>query len=353
MLLKSKSCSFVLLVVMALFMLTACGKFDRSKIAMPKIHFITSENLHSVICRDSSHTWIFGNYGTIFFSSDGGDTWNRQDSGVEVLLGDAVFVSHNEGWAVGVAGTIIHTTDGGKTWKKQASSTDRDLFNVFFLDAQNGWAVGEYGTLIHTGDGGKTWAKQVEPNDALYNNVFFADQQTGWVVGEFGTILHTTDGGKTWTQQECQDIVPVVSAKEWDRPKPALYGIFFRDRNTGWITGMDGVIIQTTDSGQTWKKLHSGTDKPIYSVLVNGTRGWAVGNKGIYLVSEDGGNTWSAQKGAIKSKFWLRQISFCDENNGLVVGAMGTVAETKDGGKSWKVISGFSYDMKEFGLADF
>ena len=32
---------------------------------------------------------------------------------------------------------------------------------------------------------------------------------------------------------------------------------------------------------------------------------------------------------------------------------MGTVATTKDGGKSWKVISGFSYDMPEFGLADF
>jgi len=353
MLLKIKSCSFVLGLVMALFILSACEKFDRSKIAMPKIHFITSDNLHSVICLDNTHTWIFGNYGTIFFSSDGGSTWNRQESGVDVLLGDAAFVSVNEGWAVGVAGTVIHTSDGGKTWEKQASDIGKDLFNVFFLDAQNGWAVGEYGTIIHTGDGGKTWAKQIEPKDALYNNVFFADPQTGWVVGEFGTILHTADGGTTWTPQECKDIIPVVTAKEWDRPKPALYGIFFLDRNQGWITGMDGVIIKTTDGGQTWTKLPSGSDKPIYSILVKEKRGWAVGNKGTYLTSEDGGNTWSANRSAIKSKFWLRQIAFCDENNGFVVGAMGTVAESKDGGKNWKVISGFSYDMQEFGLADF
>ena len=26
--------------------------------------------------------------------------------------------------------------------------------------------------------------------------------------------------------------------------------------------------------------------------------------------------------------------------------------KSKDGGKNWKVISGFSYDMQEFGLAD-
>jgi photosystem II stability/assembly factor-like uncharacterized protein len=353
MLLKIRSCFFVLGAVMVLCVLTACEKFDRTKIAMPKIHFITSDNLHSVVCRDTTHTWIFGNYGTIFFSSDGGSTWNRQASGVEVLLGDAAFVSPQEGWAVGVGGTVIHTVDGGETWSKQSCSTGKDLFNVFFLDAQNGWATGEYGTIIHTGDGGKTWANQTEPKDALYNNVFFADLLNGWVVGEFGTILHTTDGGKTWALQECRDIVPTVTAKEWETPKPALYGVFFADKNKGWITGMDGVILQTTDGGQNWKKLKSGTDKPIYSILIEGKKGWAVGNKGTYLVSEDGGDSWASKGDAIKSKFWLRQIAFCDQNNGFAVGAMGTVAETKDGGKTWKVISGFSYDMPEFGLADF
>jgi len=351
-------------------MVSACGKFDRSKIAMPKMKFITSENLHSVACLDTNKLWISGNHGTIYFSGDGGATWNKQETGVEVLLGDIAFVNKDEGWAVGVAGTVMHTADGGKTWKPQTSGTEKDLVDVYFLDAQHGWAVGEFGTIIHTADGGgwavgefgtiihtadggRKWVSQKEPEDTAYNSVFFTDVNTGWVSGEFGTILHTEDGGKTWIKQECKDIIPVVTAKDWERPLPALYGIFFKDRNEGWIVGMDGVLIHTTDGGTNWNQLPSGTDKPIYTILVNGSNGWAVGNKGTYLMSDDGGKSWQSKPAAIKTKFWLRKIAFCDQNKGLVVGASGNVAITSDGGNTWKIISGFSYEMEEFGLADF
>jgi len=334
-------------------MVSACGKFDRSKIQMPKMKFITGENLHSVACLDTNKVWISGNHGTIYFSGDGGTTWNKQETGVDVLLGDIAFVNKDEGWAVGVAGTVMHTADGGKTWKPQTSGTEKDLVDVYFLDAQHGWAVGEFGTITHTSDGGKTWATQKEPEDTAYNSVFFVDVNTGWVTGEFGTILHTEDGGKTWVKQECKDIIPVVSAKDWDRPLPALYGVFFKDRNAGWIVGMDGVIIKTTDGGTNWNQLPSGTDKPIYTILLSGSKGWAVGNKGTYLMSDDGGNTWQSKPVAIKTKYWLRNIAFCDQDNGFVVGASGTVVITSDGGNTWKIISGFSYEMEEFGLADF
>ncbi len=344
---------FLLGVGILILSLSACEKFDRSKIAMPKMKFITGENLHSVACLDASHAWILGNHGTIYCSPDGGTTWNKQETGLDVLLEDAVFISKDEGWAVGVAGTIIHTPDGGKTWKQQKSPTGKDLLDVFFLDAQHGWAVGEYGTIINTADGGATWASQIEEKDTVYNCIFFADVNSGWVVGEFGTILHTEDGGKSWNPQECKDIIPAVSAKEWEKPLPALYGIFFLDRNQGWIVGMDGVIIKTEDSGKNWKRLQSGTDKPLYNLLIRGDKGWVVGNKGTYLMSGDGGNTWTAKPDAIKTKFWLRQVSFCDEKNGFIVGSTGTIATTGDGGVTWKIISGFSYEMEEFGLADF
>jgi photosystem II stability/assembly factor-like uncharacterized protein len=343
----------ILYTVSVLLILSGCGKFDRSKIAMPKMKFITSENLHSVICLNSNNVWFTGNHGTIYFSADGGSTWKRQETGLDLLLGDAAFVSKDEGWVVGVAGTILHTTDGGKTWQAQKSPTGMDLLDVFFLDAQHGWAVGEYGTVIHTDNGGTTWSPQMEPRDKHYNGVFFTDQNTGWVVGEDGTILHTEDGGKSWASQECKDFIEAVRKSGWDRPQPALYGMFFQDQNVGWLTGMDGVIIKTTDGGKNWITLPSGTDKPIYSILIKGNRGWAVGNKGIYLISEDGGNTWQVKDKAIKTKFWMRQLAFCDENKGFVVGATGTVATTTDGGNTWKIISGFSYEMPEFGLTDF
>jgi len=44
------------------------------------------------------------------------------------------FISPMEGWVVGENGTILRTTDGGNTWAKQESGTNVDLFDVSFTD---------------------------------------------------------------------------------------------------------------------------------------------------------------------------------------------------------------------------
>ncbi len=338
---------------LVLVMVAGCGKFDQSSIKMPKFKFVTTENLHSLACADSGDIWASGNYGTIIHSSDRGKKWKKQKTGVEELLCCIEFASKNKGWAAGVRGVIIHTSDGGKTWTAQQSGTENNFMDLFFLDDRHGWAVGEFGTVIHTDNGGKTWTAQMEAQDTIYNDVFFVDTQTGWIVGEFGTILHTGDGGKTWQPQKCQDIVPVIKETDWAIPLPALYGIFFKDKNKGWIVGMEGIIIETEDGGKTWSRVDSGTDKPLYNIKFRGSKAWVVGNKGVYLMSDDNGKTWTVKDKAIKTKFWLRDVLFCDDKNGVIVGARGTIARSGDGGATWQLISGFSYDMEEFGLADF
>ncbi len=342
------------LAFQAIMCMTGCGKFDRSKIKMPEFDFVTTENLHSIAYVDAEHIWVCGNYGTILFSADRGKNWQPQKSGIsDFLLCTITFVDRQRGWAGGVGGRVVHTVDGGTTWQEQNTGTDSNILDLFFLDAKKGWAVGEFGTVIHTADGGSTWSEQREPQDTLYNDVFFVDESFGWIVGEFGTILHTTDDGATWTPQECRDIVPQAGAFEWERPLPALYGLYFLDRRRGWIVGMDGVILKTVDGGVNWEKIESGTDKPLYSLAVQGNRGWIVGNKGVYLQSDNGGETWSVRDGLIKTKFWLREVAFNNEQHGLIVGAQGAIARTESGGRAWDLLSGFRYDMEEFGLADF
>ena len=134
---------------------------------------------------------------------------------------------------------------------------------------------------------------------------------------------------------------------------PALYEVYFEDEDKGWIVGMDGIILKTENGGKLWRKLETDFDTPLYSIAIKGKKGWIVGKEGYYLISEDGGETWEVKDDVIKTRFWLRDVSFSDENNGWVVGARGTVARSTDGGKSWELISGMSYDMPEYGLADF
>ena len=62
-------------------------------------------------------------------------------------------------WAAGYFGAIFHTSDGGETWRKQESHSQRSIYDISFADEKNGWAVGRRGFIIHTRDGGKTWQR--------------------------------------------------------------------------------------------------------------------------------------------------------------------------------------------------
>ena len=64
------------------------------------------------------------------------------------------------------------------------------------------WAVGAAGVVVHQRSTGEPWQRISlgrEVNTWL-RGVFFLNKNDGWVVGGYGHILHTTDGGQTWLQ---------------------------------------------------------------------------------------------------------------------------------------------------------
>ena len=356
---KSRARKILSLMAVGFVCLLFVGcKPGRPEFAMPEIKMITGENLHNVVAFDPKEALTSGSYGVVYHTSTGGttkDDWQPLASEVgDVLLCEADFIDRNTGWIVGIKGTIIHTVDGGKKWVKQESGTEKNLFSISFADAKNGWVVGEFGTILHTTDGGESWKSQSKDIDKILNSVCFIDVRNGWVIGEFGTIFHTTDGGEHWKKQRCKDIETEEDMLSYDwKPMPALYEVYFKDKDSGWIVGMDGIILKTENGGKHWRKIESNCEVPLYGIDIKGRKGWIVGKEGYYLLSEDGGETWKVKDGVIKTRFWLRDVTFSDEDNGWIVGAMGTVARSTDGGKSWELISGMSYDMAEYGLADF
>ena len=158
-------------------------KPGRPQFALPKIKMITGENLHSVVAFSLKEVTVFGSHGIVYYTGTGGgslEEWKLRENGIkDLLLCEASFVDDTTGWVVGIKGTIIHTTDGGKSWNDQESGTEKNIFSVSFADAQNGWAVGEFGTIIHTADGGENWKFQSKGTDKMLNSVCFVDAQTG------------------------------------------------------------------------------------------------------------------------------------------------------------------------------
>ena len=69
---------------------------------------------------------------------------------------DIYFLSTQRGWSVGGGGVILRTTDGGKTWQPQQSGVTRDLQRILFIDENCGW-IGGQGVFLRTENGGETW----------------------------------------------------------------------------------------------------------------------------------------------------------------------------------------------------
>ena len=115
-------------------------KRSKEKMKVPTIKMITKEDVHGVIAPDDGHIWICGGYGIIYHSSDGGENWVPQQSGIkESTLIDGFFINNTTGWIVGQYGVILHTANGGATWVRQDSGTEKHLFCIHFVDAEYGW----------------------------------------------------------------------------------------------------------------------------------------------------------------------------------------------------------------------
>lgn len=295
---------------------------------------VMNSSIFGMCFSGQNNGWLVGKAGAIVCTRDGGKTWSLQKSGEKLHLYDVSFCDDSNGWAVGENGFIIHTANGGKTWEPQQSGMTGNLRGVQCIDAGTAWAAGHEGTLLKTVDGGKTWILQKKLQDMLrqLNRKFlpslfcvrFRDAQNGYAVGHPGIILHTSDGGETWQLQSSGTSVVLYKVAAWDN-------------KTAWIAGGAGVILHTTDGGATWVMQTSGVKFMLNSIaFAGGIKGFAVGHKCI-LHTGDGGASWS--KYEIPLSRWLCAIQFSDAQNGWAAGDSGTMYHTGDGGKNWQLVT--------------
>ncbi len=111
---------------------------------------IKNDNFIALHCLNEGELWVCGYRGTIQHSTDGGNSWNKQRNGNNLvqksyLLLDIYFKDKNNGWACGEDGLLIYTTDGGNNWKE---------YKKFTSDALRAITMAPDGKLILVGDNG-------------------------------------------------------------------------------------------------------------------------------------------------------------------------------------------------------
>lgn len=269
----------------------------------------------------------------------GQGVWTVQDSLV-TGLSDVFFVDQNNGWIITETDTILHTTDGGEHWSVQLSGIDYALSSVQFLDANNGWAVGDLGTIIHTTDGGATWHSVECDIYDLIKDIQFINDEKGWAIGENGLIMKTTDGGANWSTIT----FPADSAE--------LIDVMFVDENHGWVAGsLDeaSLILRTTDGGDNWQTVWHDTLVCTFTSLffIDSTTGYVGGMRSIIQKTTDGGTSWQIQNlnaeedesgEAEGGPSHIRDLFFVNENTGFAAGHKDSMLCTTNGGETWAFI---------------
>jgi photosystem II stability/assembly factor-like uncharacterized protein len=278
-------------------------------------------------------------------NSPAGKYWNHDD---------VFFVDENTGWVCDISGTIWRTTDGGDSWDKQIDQEGTSFRTLAFLDENRGF-VGTLGpggwvdetqddTLMYgTSDGGEHWTKvtNIQGAEALRGicGMVTVDDKTIYGVGRYdgpAGFIKTTDGGATWIAKK---------VKEAD----GLVDLHFFDAQTGVVGGRLGggsIILRTTDGGETFKTVATSSSDHIWKIFfLDDKRGYAmISNYALnatrfYLMTEDGGLSWSEVHYSPRvNDYEGLGIGFVNAELGWAAGGAVTY-ETRDGGKTFAPVN--------------
>lgn len=162
--------------------------------------------------------------------------------------------------------------------------------------------------------------------------VHFLNMDTGFAVGgarySKAEMLRTQDGGNSWHSLETGLTV-------------GIFDIDFFNDSLGIAVAYGGLLVKTTDLGESWQLIDlgfpAGTYTPLRSVsILNQNTIVAVGGvgyeSGVLAISTDSANTWTTT--------WSEELeyrSLATIENKLVLAGFSEVLQSDDQGQTWQL----------------
>lgn len=268
----------------------------------------------------------------IYRTTNGGTSFSL------VMAGNAeaiTFLSSSVAVAI-VNDSFARSTNGGLNWTPGVSASDR-----YELFAVSGTVVLAYGRVSHwpdpddddrvlrSADGGQTWS---DIGEVTANGVHSLSSPAAQVVVAAdlsGNMYRSGNAGQTWSSS-------FISPG----PFPSFFNgssAVFPSEQIGYFGYGAGFAIKTTDGGQSWFQISSGTGLDLKDIdrFPNGDM-IAVGDAGAILRS-DGTSPWTMQTQFTTVS--LEAVDVISESEVVVVDANAQVYLSADGGDTWTAAS--------------
>jgi photosystem II stability/assembly factor-like uncharacterized protein len=152
-----------------------------------------------------------------------------------------------------------------------------------------------------------------------FNKAVFIKSDTAFITGSGGILYKTTDGGDNF------NVIYTGTSVN-------LNGLAFADESNGVTVGNNGTVMKTSSGGKNWTVINSGVKYNLNAIWsTNQDTYFAVGDSGTIMKSTNGGNDWVIRYFPDAPK--LYDVEFTSENSGVIVGEI--ILKTTDGGVTW------------------
>jgi photosystem II stability/assembly factor-like uncharacterized protein len=166
-------------------------------------------------------------------------------------------------------GNSLSSSDDGATWLDMdtvCTTGEGEPPDISFVDTLHGWVIDSRRNVRVTDNSGDSWT--IIATGLNVKRLKMTSLTNGWAISD-SELFETTDGGVTWDGG-------VVHS--------GLQAIAFCDSTHGAIVGLKGLILRTSDAGQTWVWDESEFTSDLHDVcMLDSTHAWAVGGNGLVL----------------------------------------------------------------------
>lgn len=309
----------ILILFILLFLLSACCKED---------DITNSELFETIELIDENETQVTDisfyndNYGVIcgsngFFAktTDGGNTWNKLDVGINHTFLSTFMLDINTFYTARIG--LYKTNNSGNNFNEigNLSPITSSIFDIYFSNHLTGF-IAHNGAIKKTIDGGNTWVEKYNTNQYyVISNLKFISENIGYGCGggtfdsfNAGEIVKTTNEGETWNK-----ILTTIN----------ITAISFINENIGFYSNVNKEIFKTIDGGISWINISTLDYYPTDILFQNNELGYVTTLEGKILITKNGGNTWQIAYEntdiAINKIIKTSNYIFAVGNNGLLI----------------------------------
>lgn len=202
----------------------------------------------SLFALDLYHVWAGTDDGLIYFSDDGGVTWEQQSSTSAAAINSVRFIDKNYGIFVGAGNMVYSTEDGGDHWTNiggPAAEAGIAAMACDIIDSNFWWVGYADGNLYYTMDGGTNWYERVFAITGAatidrINDIKFIDDQVGYMAtlytdgaaAKYGALMRTFDGGFNWEAYRTSDVTT-----DFDTDETGLAAVWPCTHNKAFAVG--------------------------------------------------------------------------------------------------------------------